>query len=168
MHMPSWRNRSSLYLIDTLRSILNEAFENSSKDSCSSVPVGNKAGTVYDDPPRNGNKNTTANTANVIDLTLDEESSNDSSSPEGSTCSELDGASSSSGGESSDEVSEFEPDDLISYGGSFSRKRKHSSLKETKGKGRAEGETIQAILSGEAFIRLYIPRDIHPLSTLIL
>lgn len=145
-----------------LRSILNEVFEHSSKDGC--FPVGNKAGTAHE-APSNNNKSIATDTAHLIDLTLDDEISSDSS-PKSSYSELAYGVSSS--GESSDEISEFEPDELASFSGSFCRKRKYSSLKEPKGKGRAEEKTMQGVLSDEAFIRLYIPCNINHLSKLIL
>ncbi|KAK4514122.1 rRNA-processing protein bfr2 [Mucor velutinosus] len=136
-----------VHLVDILQSIWNEAFEHASENSC--FPVGKKADIVYDGPS-NVNKKSANSMANVIDLTLDGESS--SKSTPKTPCSELAHRALSTR-ESSDGSSDFEPYDLIPDSSSFSRMREYSSFKELKEKGCAEEVAMQGILPGEAFIR---------------
>lgn len=141
-------NNSLFYFIDTLRSILNDAFQHSSVGN--SYPFGNRADAVHDASSSTHNEISDSIT-DMIDLTIDEE---DSSSSE-PAYSELVYRKPNSG-ESSDDAFDYEREDSSNLNGSFNRKRQHSSLKRNKGKQPAEDLDMQGILSHEAFIRLYI------------
>jgi len=144
-------NNSLFYFVDTLRSILNDAFQHSSVGN--SYPFGNRADTAHDASSNTHNEIADSIT-DVIDLTIDGEGSSKSSSSE-PVYSDLVYRKSSSE-ESSDDAFDYEREDSSNLNGSFNRKRKHSSLKTNKGKQPAEDLDMQGILSHEAFIRLYI------------
>ncbi|CAO0791564.1 unnamed protein product [Mucor circinelloides] len=134
---------------NTLRSILNDAFQHSSVGN--SYPFGNRADTAHDASSNTHNEIADSIT-DVIDLTIDGEGSSKSSSSE-PVYSDLVYKKSSSE-ESSDDAFDYEREDSSNLNGSFNRKRKHSSLKTNKGKQPAEDLDMQGILSHEAFIQL--------------
>ncbi|KAL7310144.1 hypothetical protein PS15m_010938 [Mucor circinelloides] len=131
---------------NTLRSILNDAFQHSSVGN--SYPFGNRADAVHDASSSTHNEILDSIT-DMIDLTIDGE---DSSSSE-PAYSELVYRKPNSG-ESSDDAFDYEREDSSNLNGSFNRKRQHSSLKRNKGKQPAEDLDMQGILSHEAFIQL--------------
>lgn len=140
--------------IDTVRFIMNEAFEHSSADS--SLLANKKDDTAaHDDPTYSETKSM----VNVIDLTLNDKSSlNSNPEPTDDNQAHILSSSSSSSGSSDDDFRASRPAGLDSDNVSLNpRKRKYASLhQQSKGKERAEETDMQGILSNDAFVRTYI------------